>query len=131
MVLKWVIILLSFFLFSFMVVDGSRALMIGDYFRPETGEYAGQLGPWAGLVKSVNIDPESDFMKWMFLLWGAIGLFIMVAFAMKVRDSAKALLIISLLTLWYLTMGTMLSLAIAVLTFIYWRLNKSKPSLKT
>lgn len=107
-----------------MVVDGSRALMIGDYYRPENGEYAGQLGPWAALVKAVNIDPESSFMKWMFLLWGAIGLFIMVAFAMKVRDSAKALLIFSALSLWYLVMGTMIGIAICLLLGIYMLLNR-------
>ncbi len=126
MVLKWIIIILSFMMYSYMVVDGSRALMIGDYFRPSTGEYAGQLGPWAEVVKSVHIDPESDFMKWTFLLWGAIGLFIMVSLAMNVKDSAKALLVLTIMSLWYMMMGTMTGVLIIVLLIIHLRVQKKK-----
>lgn len=118
-VLKWMIIILSGLLYSYMVIDGSRGLIIGDYIRPESGEYAGQLGPWADLVSAININPESNFMKWTFLLWGAIGLFIMMAFAMKVRDAAKALLILTFLSLWYLMVGTAMGVLICILLLIY------------
>jgi len=46
-----------------MAFDGTRALIVGDYIRPQTGEYAGQLGPWAKLVRKIGIAPESTFMK--------------------------------------------------------------------
>lgn len=102
-----------------MTYDGCRGLMVGDYLRPRSGEYAGQLGPWANYVNAIGIDPESDFMKWTFILWGSIGLFIMVSFAMNVRDSAKALLIISAITLWYATIGTATCSLIIILMSVY------------
>lgn len=117
--LKWIIILLSFSVFGYMTYDGTRGLMVGDYLRPQTGEYTGKLGPWADLVNSVGINPESNFMKWTFIAWGSIGLFIMVSFAMNVKDSERALLILSVLTLWYMMMGTMTCGLIIVLTLIY------------
>lgn len=117
--LKWIIILLSFSIFGFMTYDGCRGLMVGDYLRPQSGEYAGKLGPWADIVKGVGINPESDLMKWTFIAWGSIGLFIMVSFAMNVRDSEKALLVISLLSLWYLNVGTATSILIIMLSSAY------------
>ncbi len=33
-----------------MVVDGSRALVKGEYITPKSGSFAGNLGPWAKLV---------------------------------------------------------------------------------
>lgn len=117
--LKWIIILLSFSVYGFMTYDGCRGLMVGDYFRPQSGEYAGQLGPWADYVSAIGINPESQYMKWAFILWGSIGLFIMVSFAMNVRDSAKALLIISAITLWYATLGTAICSLIIILMSVY------------
>lgn len=102
-----------------MTYDGCRGLMVGDYLRPQSGEYAGKLGPWADIVKGVGINPESDLMKWTFIAWGSIGLFIMVSFAMNVRDSEKALPVISLLSLWYLNVGTATSILIIILSSAY------------
>jgi hypothetical protein len=32
-----------------------HALFTGDYVTPSTGEYAGKLGPWAGLNTVIKI----------------------------------------------------------------------------
>lgn len=124
-VLKWVIVVLGVMNYGFMNFDGARALMVGDYVRPETGEYAGQLGPWAGLVETVGIDPESSFMKWTFLIWGALGLVLSVSVAMDIRSAPKAMLILSVLTIWYLVPGTIVSILSAILLAIYIRKRNS------
>jgi hypothetical protein len=37
-ILRWTVILPAFLNAGYMAVDGSRALIWGDYFRPETGK---------------------------------------------------------------------------------------------
>lgn len=39
-----------------MVFDGSRALLLGDYVTPAAGPYAGELGPWADVMRAIGID---------------------------------------------------------------------------
>ncbi|MBD3638656.1 MAG: hypothetical protein HUJ25_14990 [Crocinitomicaceae bacterium] len=69
-ILRVLTILLAVFNFGYMVVDGIIALTQGDYIRPESGEYAGQLGPWSELVSAIGIPPESIFMKCFFCFLG-------------------------------------------------------------
>jgi hypothetical protein len=61
--LGWVVVLLAGVEAGWMVADGARALVIGDYRTPARGRHAGQLGPWAGLVQLVGIPPRSTLMK--------------------------------------------------------------------
>ena len=109
--LRWIIIILAVLNFGFMTVDGSRALIVGDYFRPETGEYAGQLGPWTTIVSAIGINPESGLMKGIFIAWGGLGLILTVSFAMRVRRADRALLFFNLASFWYLVVGTLSSFA--------------------
>lgn len=122
--LKWIIVVLAVLNFGFMTFDGSRGLIVGDYVRPETGEHAGELGPWSEVVSAVGIDPESTLMKSIFLVWGAIGLVLSVSLAMHVNNAAKYLLVLSVLSLWYLVPGTVLSLIQIILLLI---LRHTKP----
>jgi len=108
-IIKWIIVLLAVLNFGFMAFDGGRALIKGDYIRPKTGEYAGQLGPWAKLVDKVGIDPESTTMKAIFLFWGLIGLVITVSFILNMKWAANGLILINILSLWYLVPGTISS----------------------
>lgn len=125
-ILKWVIGVLGIINFGFMNFDGARALLVGDYVRPESGEYAGQLGPWSSLVTQIGIEPESDLMKWTFLLWGAIGLVLSVSIIMNIKFAPRALLILSVLTLWYLVPGTIISAIMSILLLIYLRKANSQ-----
>ena len=59
----WVIVILVAFTAGWMLFDGTRALIVGDYVTPASGEYAGQLGPWSNLVKADGIEPLSTLMK--------------------------------------------------------------------
>ncbi|MEZ4925291.1 MAG: hypothetical protein R3A50_03375 [Saprospiraceae bacterium] len=116
--ISWTIVILSSLNYGFMAFDGFRALTIGDYIRPKTGEYAGQLGPWSKLVSAVGIDPESTSMKLIFVAFGLTGLFLTVAFGFKLDWAWKSLLILSFLSLWYLVPGTALSIIQIILLFI-------------
>ena len=118
MVIKWIIILLAVINFGYMTYDGTQALNSGDYIRPTEGEYAGQLGPWAKVVVAVGIDPESDTMKNIFIVWGVIGLIMTVGFATNRSWGWKGLLIFNILSLWYLVMGTVSSAIQLVLLLI-------------
>lgn len=105
-ILKWLIIVLAVFNYGYMTYDGTRAMIKGDYLRPKTGEYAGQLGPWNVLVKKIGIDPMSALMKLIFIFFGITGLIITVCFALNVSWAWKAMLIFNICSAWNLFFGT-------------------------
>lgn len=125
MILRIVIILLTLLNAGYMAFDGARALILGDYLRPQSGEYAGQLGPWATLVGSIGIDPMSTAMKSTFLLLGIYGLIAIAAFAFNPRRSWKLLFAFSTLTLWNLMFGTISSTLALVLLLVWKRKSES------
>ena len=122
--LRWIVIILAVLNFGFMTVDGSRALIVGDYFRPETGEYAGQLGPWATIVSAIGINPESGLMRGIFIAWGGLGLILTVSYAMRVRRADSALLFFNLASFWYLVAGTLSSVLQVIFLLILRFKNK-------
>ena len=114
--MKWIVAIVAANVAGFMLFDGLRAFIVGDYLRPSSGEYSGQLGPWAGLVSALGIDPLSSLMKGIFVGIGASWLVVIVAFLLERRWAWKAMMGFAVGTLWYLTIGTAWSLfAIALL----------------
>jgi hypothetical protein len=98
-----------------MVFDGARALVVGAYITPGSGEQAGQLGPWARLVSLVGVEPESTGMKLAFVVFGVLWLILGLGVAMEAGWSWSAGLVLALATLWYLVAGTVVSVAVLVL----------------
>jgi hypothetical protein len=117
-IIKWIIIILSFVNSAYMTYDGCRAMITGDYLRPEKGEYAGQLGPWTKLAARVGIDPMSTLMKTIFILFGLAGLVITVCFALDLPWSWKAMLVLNICSAWNLYFGTANSVLQLVLLLI-------------
>ena len=78
---NWIIVILVAFTAGWMLFDGTRALIVGDYVTPQSGEYAGQLGPWSNPVQAIGIEPRSTLMKSIFVLYGLIALAVAVCFA--------------------------------------------------
>ena len=117
-ILKWVIIFFAFMNYGYMTFDGARALITGDYIRPKTGEYAGQLGPWTKLIEKIGIDPMSTFMKLIFVLFGLTGIGLTICFALNVSWAWKAMLIYNICSIWYLFFGTASSILQIVLLLI-------------
>jgi hypothetical protein len=119
--IKTAIVLSAVLNFGFMTFDGARGLIAGDYIRPKSGQYAGQLGPWSKLVKSVGINPESSFMKALFLIWGIIGIIITICFVMNFSWAWQGMLLLNVSSLWYLFIGTGLS-ALQIVLLVVLRL---------
>lgn len=109
-----IIVALASCLGLFMTFDGLRALLVGDYLTPTTGAYAGQLGPWSGVVSAVGIAPRSTAMKSVFVILGASWLTSIVGFLRRASWSPRALAILAVTTLWYLPIGTLCSILLLV-----------------
>jgi hypothetical protein len=114
-IIKWIIVAMSLLNAGYMTFDGTKALVTGDYIRPKTGEYAGQLGPWTRVATAVGIDPMSTLMKSIFIIYGIVGLAITIAFAMGYSWAWSAMLIYNICALWNLFFGTASSVIQTVL----------------
>ena len=114
----WLSLLLIASSASWMVFDGTRAMIVGDYVTPQTGEYAGQLGPWANLVQAIGLDPRSIEMKLIFVIQGITTLTIVVCYLMNKPWARRALLAAMLLGLWYLPIGTLINLMALILLLL-------------
>ncbi len=115
---KWIIFLLVLCTAGWMLSDGLRALILGDYFTSAAGEFAGQLGPWAGLVAAIGIDPRSTFMKSVFIIYGTAALIAVVGFALNQPWGRNALISMAVLGLWYLPIGTAANIIVIILLFL-------------
>ncbi|MBK7451425.1 MAG: hypothetical protein IPJ47_19250 [Anaerolineales bacterium] len=116
--MKWIITLLVILTAGYMFFDGVHALVVGDYITPTDGEYAGQLGPWAGLVASIGIDPRSTFMKVIFVVYGFSTLAVLAGFVTQQPWGRSALLVMVVLGLWYLPFGTAINIIVMMLLFL-------------
>lgn len=114
---KWIIVVLIAFTAGWMLFDGSRALIVGDYVTPTSGEYAGQLGPWTNLVKAIGIDPRSTLMKSIFVIYGLIALATAVCYILGYSWARGAVIVICILGLWFLPIGTVFNLIALILLF--------------
>ena len=94
-----------------MAFDGIHALIRGDYVTSESGE----LGPWAGLVTRLGLEPRSTTMKVLFVVYDLVWLVISASCIRNHRRSPVAMIIAAAVSLWYLPFGTLLSLAQLVL----------------
>ena len=115
---KWIVILLIAINAGYMAFDGARALVVGDYITPGSGEYAGQLGPWAKVVEAAGVDPRSTGMKWGFVGYGVLALLACLAFALGLPGSWWGMLIMAALGLWYLPFGTVTGVIAIVLLLL-------------
>ena len=98
-----------------MFFDGARALIVGDYVTPTTGQYAGQLGPWSILVKAIGIEPRSTLMKSIFVVYGLVALTVALCFILGLAWARIAMIIICILGLWFLPIGTVTNLIALIL----------------
>jgi O-antigen/teichoic acid export membrane protein len=114
----WLSLLLITSSASWMLFDGTRALILGDYVTPQTGEFAGQLGPWSNMVQAIGLDPRSIWMKLIFVIHGIATLTIVVCYLLNKPWARRALLAAMLLGLWYLPIGTLVNLIALILLLL-------------
>lgn len=97
---------------GWMAFDGAHALITGDYVTPESGEYAGQLGPWAAPLRFAGIEPRSTGVKVFFVAFGLTYLAALAAFLRNRKRSRPVLIACAAVALLYLPFGTLLSAAV-------------------
>jgi len=114
----WLVIILVVLPTGWMLFDGIRALIVGDFITPATGDNAGQLGPWANLVKAIGIEPRSTLMKLAFIIYGAASLITLTGFVLKQPWGQPSLIVTSVLGLWYLPFGTIANIIVLILLFL-------------
>ena len=114
----WLSLLLIAGIAAWMIYDGTRAMFVGEYVTPQSGEYVGQLGPWAILVQMIGIDPYSIWMKLIFILQGLITLTVIVLFLLNTPHAWTGLLLTMLLGMWYLPFGTLINLIALMLLLL-------------
>jgi hypothetical protein len=90
---------------AWMLFDGSRALLTGDYVTVD-----GRLGPWAGLVSAVGVDPRGTPMKIVFVAYGAAWLVGVAGYLGGRNWGRRAVIAGAAGSLWYLPVGTASSL---------------------
>lgn len=94
---------------AWMLFDGARALVVGDYVTPTTGRYAGQLGPWADVLAAAGIAPRAPETMAAFVVLGVAWLSAALAHASRARHAGLALATLAVLSLWYLPSGTLIA----------------------
>ena len=113
---------MAFFVFvtgGWMLFDGTRALLVGDFVTPKQGASAGQLGPWAHLASAIGLDPRSTAVKLVFVCYGLAYLLALAAFLLHLPGAWLAVLLLAVAGLWYLPIGTVTNLAvIAILVLV-------------
>ena len=109
---NWVIVIVVTFTAGWMLFDGTRALILGDYVTPKSGEFAGQLGPWSNLVKAIGIEPRSTLMKLIFVVYSVVALVIGICFVLGQSWAWWGMLVVSILGLWYLPVGTIINIIV-------------------
>jgi len=115
---SWIVVILTIFNAGWMTFDGTRALTVGDYVTPQSGEYAGQLGLWSKLVQSIGIEPRSTPMKFTFVVYGVTAIIIAICFALKFSWAWRGILIVAILGLWYLPIGTIVNIIVLILLLL-------------
>lgn len=111
----WLLAILVTLTGGWMAFDGAHALIHGDFVTPTSGEYAGQLGPWARIPRGAGLDPRSTEIKLGFLLFGIGYLAALGAFLFRLPAARPLLLSFAAVALLYLPFGTLTSLVVLTL----------------
>lgn len=108
--LNWMVLSLALIQGGWLVYDGARSLIVGDYQTPKSGRCVGQLGPWARVVAAVGLDPRSPVIKFLHVGLGLAWLVSAATWPLWEPTSRWMLLGCAVGTLWYVPLGTLLSL---------------------
>ncbi|MGN6417419.1 MAG: hypothetical protein ACTHMC_08005 [Pseudobacter sp.] len=105
--MKILITVLAFLNGGYMLLDGLFVLLKGKYIGPE------KPGPWSGLFYKLNIDVFK--LGPLFIIFGLLWLIWMYGLLTNQHWAYIFGILISIFTLWYLPLGTLLSVIILVI----------------
>ena len=113
--IKWIVLALALFQGGWLVFDGGRALIVGDYVTSSSGPRAGQLGPWSRIVSALGFEPRSTLIKCLHVFLGIAWLVALIVFAVRPASGWWIVLGCAIASLWYLPVGTFLSVVVLAL----------------
>lgn len=111
MVAKAMISLVAMLVGGWMIFDGTHVLTTGKYFGPE------RPGPWSNLVIAIGLDPLKFGVP--FVALGVLWLLLLVLMLFHQTWAWYGALIVAVATLWFLPVGTVLSLSYIAMLFVF------------
>ncbi len=105
--MKIIVTLLGLLNGLFMLADGIYVILKGKYIGPD------KPGPWANLFYKLNIDVFK--LGPMFIIYGILWLIFLSGLWTNQTWTYKLGLSICFLTLWYLPIGTIISIKILII----------------
>ena len=102
--------LVALVLGGWFIFDGLHVLLKGKYFGPP------EPGPWARVVSAIGLDPFR--MGVPFLILGLFWLTVVGGLATGARWAAPVGIVAAIGTMWYLPVGTALSIIFVVLLLL-------------
>lgn len=111
MILKIILTTIGLLNGGWMIFDGIHVLIKGKYFGPE------KPGPWSFFVSSVGIDPFKFGIPFI-----TLGVLWIIAIAGLITNQTwdwYFAFIVAIMTLWYLPLGTILSIIFIALMIIF------------
>ena len=111
MIIKVVIILLAALNGGWMIFDGCHVIKKGKYFGPATP------GAWSKIIEGIGINPFS--IGPFFIALGLLWFISSIAVVTEMPWGWLALLSTSIATLWYIKVGTVISIITLVLLVIF------------
>jgi hypothetical protein len=109
---------------SWLVFEGSRKIVTGLY----VGEDTVGLGPWASITSALGVSP--DAMAAPFILFGLVWPVNSAVLFLQKDKHYVITIVVSVLNLFYLVPGTILSLA-ALLLALRERRRRGSPSVRS
>ncbi|MGZ8509648.1 MAG: hypothetical protein ACXWWA_04700 [Chitinophagaceae bacterium] len=104
--MKTILLILGFINGGYMLLDGIFVMLKGKYIGPD------KPGPWADLFYKLNINVFK--LGPLFILFGITWIVFLIGLLTSQSWTYLLGLIISIMTLWYLPVGTLLSVIILV-----------------
>jgi hypothetical protein len=111
MIIKVIVSLIAVLTGGWMIFDGIYVLTTGKYFGPE------KPGPWSDLVSVIGVNPFDLGIP--FIILGVLWLLFLVGLLLNQSWSWYGAVIVAVATLWYLPVGTVLSVLYIGLLFLF------------
>ena len=108
--MKLLITILGFLNGAYMLIDGLFVMMKGKYIGPE------KPGPWANIFYKLDIDVFK--LGPLFIIFGLTWLVWLYALWTSQNWAYTLGIFISVLTLWYLPVGTLFSVIILIILIV-------------
>lgn len=109
--MKIVVTILALLNGGYMLADGIFVLLRGKYIGPD------KPGPWANIFYRINVDVFK--LGPLFVVFGIAWLLFIVGLWNSQSWTYPLGITISILTLWYLPAGTILSIAVLLILLLY------------